>query len=83
MKPQGKDRSQKITAAGKDRVYRIVSNMIAEKTGETPEEVLDRMSRRAVALQRQRRDRARSQRATKRSGFIPNTDEKIAAKALT
>ena len=83
MKARTKGPSQKITAAAKDKVYRIVCKMIAEKTGETPEEVLDRMSRRAVALQRQRLDRARSQRATKRSGFIPNIEAKIAAKAQT
>lgn len=83
MKAGIKKRNLKVTATTKNRIYRIVSNMIAEKTGETPEQALDRMSRRAIVIQRQRRSRALRQIATKRSGFIPNTDAKLAAKPLS
>lgn len=73
----------KATAAEKDKLYKIVCDMIGEKTGESPERVLDRMSKRAVAIRDQRLSRSSRHKVIKRSGFMPNADEKLAAKTRT
>lgn len=83
MRTSKKARAAKVTAAGREKMYRIVSKLVGEKTGERPSEVLDRMSRRALKLQRQRLARASRQSARKRSGFMPNAEAKVAAKVLS
>ncbi len=82
MKTRKKDRVR-LTEKQKDKLYSVVSRMIGEKTGETPEAVLDRISRRAVQLQRQRLSGSPRHRKTNRSGFMPNTQAKAFAKSLT
>ena len=73
----------RLTEKQKDKFYSVVSRMIGEKTGEGPEAVLDRMSRRAVQLQRQRLSASPRHRRTNRSGFMPNTQAKAVARSLT
>lgn len=83
MKTRKKGRVRKPTEKEKDKLYRVVCKIIGERTEETPEKVLDRMSRRAVEAQRQRLSRPPRQRTTNRSGFMPNTQAKALAKSLT
>lgn len=60
------------------RVAKLLVGMIAERTGEPKVAVLRRIVERAEALQRRAR-----QRATKRSGFIPSSGARVAAKSRT
>lgn len=64
-----------------ENILRTVSEMIGQRTGEAPEQVVERIVRRAETAQRL--ERPSSQRATKRSAFTPSASEKVAAKPRT
>lgn len=76
-----KSRLRKMTPEHEEKLLKILTGMIAEKTGETRGEVLSRIAERAEELQR--RDRYSRQRATKRSTSTPSTQAQVAAKART
>ena len=64
-----------------EQFWESITGLIAEKTGETRGQVLQRIADRAEG--RQRRGRASRQSATNRSTRTPSTLAKLVAKART
>ena len=64
-----------------ERFWESVTGLIAEKTGETRGQVLERIADRVKTVQRRRR--ASRQSATNRSGRTPSNFAKLVAKSRT